>query len=78
MPNATRSRFIVWYAPMMPHQPHNPPDRLLAKYRGKTPSLHVAKYWAMCEWFDETVGELLAKLKAERSGREHPGDLLAR
>ena len=56
--------FYVWYAPMMPHQPHNPPDRLLAKYRGKTPSLHVAKYWAMCQWCDETVGELLAKLKA--------------
>src|SRR6185437_5165076 len=24
--------FFLWYAPMMPHQPHNPPERLLAKY----------------------------------------------
>ena len=54
--------FYVWYAPMMPHSPHNPPERLLAKYRNKTPSIHIARYWAMCEWFDETIGELLAKL----------------
>jgi uncharacterized sulfatase len=59
--------FYVWYAPMMPHQPHNPPDRLLAKYKDKTKSLFVAKYWAMCEWFDETVGDLLSKL--EKNGQ---------
>lgn len=51
--------FMVWYAPMMPHDPHTPPERLLEKYRPLTPSLHVARYWAMVEWFDETVGELL-------------------
>jgi uncharacterized sulfatase len=51
--------FFVWYAPMLPHQPHNPPERLLAKYRGVAPSLFIAKYWAMVEWFDETCGLLL-------------------
>lgn len=51
--------FLVWYAPMMPHDPHTPPQRLLEKYRAKAPSLHVAKYWAMVEWFDETCGELI-------------------
>lgn len=54
--------FFVWYAPMMPHLPHNPPDRLLNHYQAKTKSLNVAKYWAMCEWFDETVGDLLKHL----------------
>lgn len=54
--------FFVWYAPMMPHSPHNPPERLFNKYKDKTKSAHVARYWAMCDWFDETVGELLAKL----------------
>jgi arylsulfatase A-like enzyme len=54
--------FFVWYAPMMPHQPHNPPERLFNRYKDKTKSEFVAKYWAMCEWFDETVGDLLAKL----------------
>ena len=55
--------FLVWYAPMLPHTPHNPPQRLLDKYRDKTPHPPVAKYWAMCEWFDETVGELLGVLE---------------
>jgi len=55
--------FFVWYAPMMPHQPHNPPDRFLDKYKDKTPSLPMAKYWAMIEWFDETCGQLLDHLE---------------
>ncbi len=51
--------FLLWYAPFLPHTPHTPPKRLLDKYRKKTDSLPMAKYWAMCEWFDETCGELL-------------------
>lgn len=51
--------FFVWYAPMMPHDPHTPPKRLLDKYMDKTASEHVARYWAMVEWFDETCGELV-------------------
>jgi arylsulfatase A-like enzyme len=54
--------FFVWYAPMMPHTPHTPPERLLEKYRDEAPSEHVARYWAMVEWFDETVGDLLTHL----------------
>lgn len=54
--------FFVWYAPMLPHTPHNPPERLLDKYKDKTPSLPMARYWAMVEWFDETCGELLGFL----------------
>jgi uncharacterized sulfatase len=54
--------FFLWYAPMLPHSPHNPPERLLAKYRDAAPSLEIAKYWACIEWFDETCGELLTFL----------------
>ncbi|MBM3875338.1 MAG: sulfatase [Verrucomicrobia bacterium] len=54
--------FFVWYAPMLPHTPHNPPERLLEKYRDKAPTPSVAKYWAMVEWFDETCGQLLDHL----------------
>lgn len=54
--------FMVWYAPMMPHDPHTPPERLLEKYKSKAPSEHVAKYWAMVEWFDETCGALIKHL----------------
>lgn len=59
---ADHTPFFVWYAPMMPHDPHTPPERLLNKYRAVAPSEHVAKYWAMIEWFDETVGALLDHL----------------
>ncbi|MEM1228252.1 MAG: sulfatase [Planctomycetota bacterium] len=55
--------FYLWYAPFLPHAPHNPPKRLLDKYRSKTDSLPMAKYWAMCEWFDETCGELMSLLE---------------
>ena len=51
--------FFVWYAPMMPHQAHNPPQRILKKYLAMTNSVEVAKYWGMCEWFDETCGQLM-------------------
>jgi uncharacterized sulfatase len=57
--------FFVWYAPMLPHAPHNPPERLVEKYRAATPSIHVARYWAMIEWFDETCGQLLDCLEKQ-------------
>ncbi len=60
--SAKSKPFMVWYAPMLPHTPHTPPDRLLEKYRPLTPSLPIARYWAMVEWFDETVGQLLGTL----------------
>jgi uncharacterized sulfatase len=58
--------FFVWYAPMMPHEPHNPPPRLLDRYKTRTKSLPVARYWAMVEWFDETCGALLDHLDREK------------
>ena len=54
--------WFVWYAPMMPHLPHDPPERLLKKYAKEGRDPRLAKYWAMCEWTDETVGQLLAGL----------------
>jgi arylsulfatase A-like enzyme len=55
--------FFVWYAPFLPHTPHDPPQRLLDKYVDKALDLNQAKYWAMCEWFDETVGDLVGHLE---------------
>ncbi|HSI32885.1 MAG: sulfatase [Phycisphaerae bacterium] len=54
--------WLVWYAPLMPHDPHTPPAELLEKYKAKTESIHVARYYAMVEWFDQTVGALMAHL----------------
>jgi uncharacterized sulfatase len=62
--------FFVWYAPMMPHDPHTPPERIQAKYRDKAPSEAIAKYWGMVEWFDETCGDLLNYLDREDLAKE--------
>jgi uncharacterized sulfatase len=62
---ADHKPFFVWYAPLLPHEPHEPPARLLEKYHDQAPSPHVARYWAMVEWLDETVGQLLDRLDRE-------------
>jgi arylsulfatase A-like enzyme len=54
--------FFVWYAPFLPHTPHNPPPRMLQKYEKVGRSKSVAKYFAMCDWFDETCGQLLTRI----------------
>jgi arylsulfatase A-like enzyme len=61
---ASSTPFFLWYAPMLPHSPHDPPAALLAHYRSLTNSESVARYWANCERFDATCGELLALLEA--------------
>ena len=66
MTQTKRAPFFVWYAPMMPHSPHNPPERLLTRYRETAPTLEIARYWAMCEWFDETCGQLLDALESRK------------
>jgi arylsulfatase A-like enzyme len=60
--NARDRPFFLWYAPMMPHTPHNPPERLLSRYRAPARPIALARYYAMIEWFDETVGQLLNHL----------------
>ena len=67
--SASEQPFFVYYAPFLPHTPHNPPERILKKYApgggnrfaSKSPS--IRKYYAMCEWFDETCGRLIDKVE---------------
>jgi arylsulfatase A-like enzyme len=58
--------FLVWYAPMLPHDPHDPAQELVDHYATKTDSLHVSRYWGNVERFDRTVGDLLDHLDRER------------
>jgi arylsulfatase A-like enzyme len=58
--------FFIWYAPFLPHTPHTPPDRILKKYEAEGLAPPVARYYAMIEWLDETVGQLLGHL--DRTG----------
>jgi len=62
--------FFIWYAPFLPHAPHNPPERLLKKYQKPGRPDQLARYYAMCEWFDETCGELVDFL-AKRGLRDN-------
>jgi uncharacterized sulfatase len=50
--------FFIWHAPFLPHTPHNPSPKRLAKYKGKGPTPAAEKYFAMVDWLDETTGEL--------------------
>lgn len=54
--------FFLWYAPFLPHTPHNPPAEILNHYEEKGLSAATAKYYAMCEWFDATCGQLVDSL----------------
>ena len=58
-----RKPFFLWYAPFLPHTPHRPPQRLLKKYTAEGRPVTIAKYFAMCEWFDETCGQLIEHLE---------------
>ncbi|MFK7936473.1 MAG: sulfatase-like hydrolase/transferase [Saprospiraceae bacterium] len=60
---AANQPFFVWYAPFLPHAPHTPPKALEEKYLKIAPNPAVAKYWAMVEWFDQTIGDLLDHLE---------------
>ena len=67
---------FIWWAPLVPHGPHNPPPRHMRRFRNtKVPippyykgdrAKFVAamrKFYAMGTWFDEGVDELIRKLK---------------
>lgn len=61
--------WFVWYAPFLPHTPHNPPERLLEKYIAEDRDIKLSQYYAMCEWLDETCGELMDYLAARDLAR---------
>ena len=62
--------FFIWYAPFLPHTPHTPPKRLFDKYVSKVDSPHIARYYAMVEWFDETVGALVNHIDEKGLGKD--------
>jgi arylsulfatase A-like enzyme len=62
---ADENPFFIWYAPFLPHAPHTPPDSLLDKYLPVAPTEAVADYWAMCELFDITCGQLMDYIENE-------------
>ena len=55
--------FFIWYAPFLPHIPHNAPNRFYQKYQEVAPDESTARYWANIAWLDETCGQLVGYLK---------------
>jgi len=76
--HAGEKPMFIWWAPLLPHTPHNPPERLLDLYPPESIEIPAyvrperresfvedeRKLLAMTSWFDEGLGELLGKLEA--------------
>jgi arylsulfatase A-like enzyme len=68
---------FIWWAPRIPHQPHNPPKKYLSLFdKEKTPVPPYVKdgdgfrqkewlSFGMEAWLDDGVGQLVAKMKAK-------------
>lgn len=58
--------FLVWYAPYLPHQPHDSPKKYYDLYSGKkdVPE-HTVPYYASCSQFDDTVGQLVDNVEKQ-------------
>lgn len=59
---AAEQPFFLWYAPFLPHTPHDPPSGLLAQYTALGLGDADAKYYANIERFDGGVGAILDHL----------------
>lgn len=61
--------FFVWYAPFLPHLPHDSPRRFYDLYDETVPD-HDRAYYAACSQFDETVGGLIALVERQPTIRK--------
>jgi uncharacterized sulfatase len=55
--------FFVWFAPKLPHTPHDPPEELLSLYANAGLSEAARRYYANITRFDRLVGELIERLE---------------
>jgi uncharacterized sulfatase len=58
--------FLIWYAPFLPHAPHNPPKTILQESRKRWKAgdeVANGPYLASIEWFDQTIGNLMNILR---------------
>jgi uncharacterized sulfatase len=64
--NSAGRPFLVWYAPYLPHQPHDSPREYYDLYRDN-PAVprNFVPYYASISHFDHTVGELVDYVEAK-------------
>lgn len=56
------SPFFLWYAPMLPHSPHNPPKKYIDDFAAKGLDPKTQAYYATIRWFDDSVASLMKML----------------
>jgi uncharacterized sulfatase len=54
--------FFVWFAPQLPHLPHNPPKHFKEPYDDLDLPWFAPGYYASVSWFDDSVGRLVDHL----------------
>jgi arylsulfatase A len=57
--------FMIWYAPYLPHEPHDAPRQFYQPYENRAVPKHYLDYYASCTQFDHTVGQLIDYLEAK-------------
>ncbi len=56
--------FLIWYAPYLPHQPHDSPQKYYDLYADADIPEHHIPYYASISQFDETVGRLVDQIES--------------
>lgn len=69
------SPFFLWYAPMLPHTPHNPAQKYLDEFADKGLDKATQAYFATIRWFDDSVAALM-KMLEDRKLAENTAILL--
>ena len=54
--------FFIWYAPFLPHTPHDSPKKYFDQYPEGSVSEYKLPYYAAITQFDDTVGELIGEI----------------
>ncbi|MBT3481520.1 MAG: sulfatase-like hydrolase/transferase [Opitutales bacterium] len=62
--------FLIWYAPFLPHTPHDSPGRYFQAYSERSVDPHRLPYYASITQFDETVGELVDMIESRGLSRK--------
>ena len=55
--------FFIWFAPFLPHTPHNAAPEYEAIYAGQGLDQKTLKYYAAISWLDDTVGQMMDLLE---------------
>ena len=59
--NADRP-FFLWFAPLLPHVPHDAPERFMQPYAERDLQWEARRYYASIGWFDDAVGRVVGEL----------------